>query len=387
MRFFPRLLLSHLLVIGLAVCGLVLSAEWIAPAFYRSHVEQMVRLIGPEGAELRPDLEHGMRQTLTRALLASLPLAILVAAGTALLSSRRVVRSVHLLSEGSRALASGRYARRLPEEGRDELADLARNFNTMAGALERVEQGRVELIGNVAHELRAPLAALRGYADAMTDGVMSPEHAARSIVREVGAMERLVRDLSLVSRVEAGAVELHPSIFPPGRLLAAARERFEGAYADKGVTLEVTLTLGLPDVRADFERASQVLANLLSNALRYTPEGGRVQIGAGLAGTAVQFTVVDTGSGIAPEHLGRIFERFYRGDPARSRTDGGSGVGLTIARGLVEGMGGTLTASSTLGKGSTFVFTLPLAGAPEPGTLSGAFATSPENRASRRPGS
>lgn len=361
MRFFPRLLFSHLLVIGLAVCGLFLSAEWIAPAFYRSHVEQMVRLIGPEGANLRPDLERGMRMTLTRALLASLPLAVLVAAGTALLSSRRVVRSVELLSEGSRALAGGKYARRLPEAGRDELADLARNFNTMAGALERVEQGRVELIGNVAHELRAPLAALRGYADAMTDGVMSPEHAARSIVREVGAMERLVRDLSLVSRVEAGAVEMHPSVFSPDKLLAAARERFEGAYDDKGVTLEVKLAPSPPEVRADFERASQVLANLLSNALRHTPEGGHVKVSAGLAGAAVQFSVADTGTGIAPEHLARIFERFYRADPARSRTDGGSGVGLTIARGLVEGMGGGLGVNSTPGEGSTFVFTLPLA--------------------------
>ncbi|BDP41016.1 two-component sensor histidine kinase [Deinococcus aetherius] len=366
MRFFPRLLLSHLLVIGLALGGLFLSAEWIAPAFYRSHVEQMVRLLGPEGASLRPDLEMGMRMTLTRALLASLPLAVLVAAGTALLSSRRVVRGVQLLREGSRDLASGEYARRLPEEGRDELADLARNFNRMAAALERVEQGRVELIGNVAHELRAPLAALRGYADAMTDGVMSPEHAARSLVREVGAMERLVRDLSLVSRVEAGAVELHPSVFAPSALLLATQERFEDAFAAKGVTLEVRHASNLPEVRADLERASQVLTNLLSNALRHTPEGGRVEVEAERASVCVRFRVTDTGTGIAPEHLGRIFERFYRGDPARSRLDGGSGVGLTIARGLTEGMGGRLEVASRPGEGSTFTFTLPLASVPPP---------------------
>lgn len=366
MRFFPRLLLSHLLVIGLAVSGLLLFAELIAPTFYRRHVEQMVRLLGPEGASLRPDLEMGMRMTLTGALLASLPLAVLVAAGTALLSSRRVVRSVQLLSEGSRALASGEYARRLPEEGRDELADLARNFNTLAAALGRVEQGRAELIGNVAHELRAPLAALRGYTDAMTDGVMSPEHAARSIVREVGAMERLVRDLSLVSRVEAGAVELHPSVFAPGELWTAAWERFGEAFAARGVTLELVPVPDLPGVQADFERASQVLTNLLSNALRHTPSGGSVTVEAGRAGGYVRFHVTDTGPGIAPEHLGRIFERFYRADPARSRSDGGSGVGLTIARGLVEGMGGRLEATSRPGEGSTFTFTLPIAEVPQP---------------------
>lgn len=360
MRFFPRLFLSHLLVITLALAGLFVSAELIAPTFFRDHVEQMVRVLGPEGAALRPDLEHGMRSTLTRALFASLPLATLVAGLTALLSSRRVVRGVQLLSRGSRALAQGRYDQRLPEGGGDELADLAHNFNTLAGALQRVEQGRVELIGNVAHELRTPLAALRGYAEALTDGVMVGEHAASAIVREVGAMERLVRDLSLVSKVEAGAVELQPTLFEPAALLGAARERFEGAFQDKGVTLKLSATEHLPFVRADFERSAQILANLLSNALRHTPPGGRVDVGAAVDGGMLRFTVADNGSGIDEAYLGRIFERFYRADPARTRAEG-SGVGLTIARGLVERMGGALSVRSSVGVGSTFTFTLPFA--------------------------
>ncbi|WP_102127940.1 sensor histidine kinase [Deinococcus planocerae] len=356
MKLYPRLFLSHLLVILIAVVAMLVLTELLAPAFVRHHVEQMVRLIGPDGASLRPDLERGMRRTLNSALLVSLPLALLVAALTALLSARRVVHSVTLLRDGSHAIAAGEYRRRLPEQGNDELTDLARHYNRMAGALERVEQGRIELISNVAHELRTPLAALRGYAEALRDRVLGPEVASDAIVRETAAMERLVRDLSLVSRVEAGAVELHPTDFHPADLLKSALERFEGAAQDRGVRLAVLPDEPLPNVTADFERASQVLANLLSNALRHTPGGGQVTLTARAENGLVTFGVRDTGSGIPGEHLDRIFERFYRVDPARTRGEG-SGVGLTIARGLVERMGGTLTVTSS-SEGSTFTFTL-----------------------------
>ena len=363
MRFFPRLLLSHLLVILLAVLGMFLSAEVVAPNFYREHVnrmaEMMTGMMGTGNHELRLDLETGLRTTLTRALLASLPLAGGVAIVTAWLVSRRLGRSVQLLDEGSRALAQGDYARRLPETGQDELSDLAHNFNVMAGALETVEQGRVELIGNVAHELRAPLAALRGYADAMQDGVMTPEHAAQSISREIGAMDRLVRDLSLVSRVEAGKVELHLKAVDPQVLLQVVQERFTTPFEDKGVQLQVT-EAALPTIKADEERTLQVLTNLLGNALRYTPAGGNVTVNAQPVGQFLHFSVVDSGAGIPAEHLPRIFERFYRADPARSRSESGSGVGLTIAKGLVEAMGGRMDVSSGEGRGSTFSFTLPL---------------------------
>ncbi|GMA14690.1 HAMP domain-containing histidine kinase [Deinococcus metallilatus] len=359
MKLFPRLFLGHLLVILVALGALFLVVELIAPSFYRHHVEQMVALIGPEGRALRPDLERGMRRTLNSALLAAVPFAVAVAALTASLTSRRIVRAVRLLSDGSQALAAGQYARRLPETGRDELAGLAHNFNVMAGSLERVEQDRAALIGNVGHELRTPLAALRGYSEALTDGVMLPEQAAPAIRREVRAMERLASDLSLVSRIEAGRVDLHPTIFSARSLLTAALERFGDAYAERGVTL---MAQNPPDdlqVRADFERALQVLSNLLSNALRHTPPGGRVTLAVQEVGGQVGFSVEDTGSGIPADHLERIFERFYRVDPARTRGEG-SGVGLTIARGLVEQMGGTVRVTSGEG-GSTFTFTLPLA--------------------------
>ncbi|PTA69270.1 HAMP domain-containing sensor histidine kinase [Deinococcus arcticus] len=365
MRLFPRLFLGHLLVTVLALGALLGLAEWSAPAFYHHHVQQMVALLGPEGRALQPDLERGMRGTLTGALLAALPFAALVAAGTALLTSQRIVRSVRLLSGGSQALAGGDYARRLPEEGRDELAQLAHHFNVLAGELDRVEQDRVALIGNVGHELRAPLAALRGYAEALSDGVLPPEQAAPAMTRELRALERLAADLSLVSRVEAGQVALHLGPCEAGELLRAAAERFADAYEDRGVALRVTPPPGPLPLLADFERALQVLSNLLANALRATPGGGHVTLSARAQAGQVVLSVTDSGHGIPAQHLERIFERFYRVDPARTRGDG-SGVGLTIARGLAVQMGGTLRAQSGPG-GSTFTLTLPAAEAPRDG--------------------
>lgn len=361
MRFFPRLLLSNLLVILLAVTGMFIAADLLAPTFYKGHVQHMAEMMGMMGGspmETKQELEKGLHTTLVRALLVALPIGGTLALLTAWLISRNLGKSVQLLDEGSRALAQGNYARRLPETGQDELADLAHNFNVMAGALEKVEQGRIELIGNVAHELRAPLAALRGYADAMQDGVMAPEHAAQSISREIGAMDRLVRDLSLVSRVEAGKVELHLKAVDPQALLQVVRERFATPFEGKGVQLQVTEAV-LPQIKADEERTLQVLTNLLSNALRHTPAGGKVTVDAQPAGQNLKFSVADTGSGIPTDHLPRIFERFYRADPARSRSESGSGVGLTIAKGLVEVMGGDMSVRSAPEGGSTFSFTLP----------------------------
>jgi histidine kinase len=370
MRFFPRLLLSNLLVILLAVGGMFAAAELLAPSFYREHVDRMAvtmtGMVGSTHRELRSDLEAGLRTTLNRVLLASLPLAGGVALLTAWWMSRGLGRSVQRLDEGSRALAQGRYALRLPETGKDELADLAHNLNVLAGALSRVEQGRVELIGNVAHELRAPLAALRGYADAMEDGLITPDRASHAIAREMGAMGRLVRDLSLVSRVEAGRVDLHLETLNPSDLIRAVQERFRTSFEEKGVTLHVTASQ-LPAIHADEERVMQVLTNLLANALRHTPAGGQVRVRAEAHERVLDVAVQDTGTGIAPEHLTRIFERFYRADPARSRIEGGSGVGLTIARGLVEAMGGQMAATSDVDRGSTFSFTLPLVHWPRTG--------------------
>ena len=368
MKLFHKLFLSYLLVILIAEAAVFVLVEVLSPHFLAGHVANMVRAVqmmgmGARMAEgLRADLERSLTATLTSALLVSLPLAALLAAGAAYWMSRRLAGTANLLAAGSRRMAAGDYHLRLPVSGRDELAELAAHFNDLAAALERVEQSRIELIGNVAHELRTPLAALQGYAEAAADGVLPPEEAARAIRREVGSMRRLVEDLSLVSRVEAGAVELETAPHAPDELAQRAFVRFRTVFEAKGIELALELpAASLPPVLADAERVDQVLANLLSNALRHTPAGGRVEIGLEARAGFANFCVRDNGPGIPEAYQQRIFERFFRIDTARSRSGGGSGVGLTVSRGLVEAMGGVMRLSSRPGEGAEFCFTLPFA--------------------------
>ncbi|MER3537253.1 MAG: two-component sensor histidine kinase [Thermus sp.] len=361
MRLFARLLLAFLLVVLLAQLILLVSAEALAPYTLRGHIANMERMMGPMGLELRTELESGLRFALSLALLLSVPIANLLSMGTAYFISRQIGKTVWFLAEGSRAIARGNYAQRLPVLGRgDELSELAQAFNQMAEALEGVEKGRVELIATVAHELRTPLSAIRGYAEALQDEALPKEEGLLGILRELKAMERLVADLSWVSRVEVKAVELRPEALEPERLLKDAEERFLLAFQEKGVALLRRAEAGLPLVWADRERVGQVFSNLLTNALRHTPQGGRVVLGAERAPEGVRFFVQDTGPGVPEAYRERVFERFFRLDPARSRQEGGSGVGLTVAKGLVEAMGGWMGLESEVGRGSRFYFTLPL---------------------------
>lgn len=359
MKLYPKLFLTHLLVSLLGLMVVFVVAELAAPAFYQEHIREMVSQFGQQGDDLHRQLEAGFRNTVTSAILVALPVAVVVGLLTTHLLMRRIVRSVQGLSEGSQAISSGRYNLRLPEDGKDELALLARSFNRMAKALEEVEKTRVEMITNVAHDLRTPLSALRGYSEGLQDGVMDPETVASHILREASHMERLVQDLSLVSKVEAGKVELHVEAVQVSGVLEGALERFRTAFEERQVKLN---RLDAPDlfVQADPDRLSQVLNNLLSNALRHTPQGGKVTVGVQRHAHQGIFMVCDNGPGIPLEHQGRIFDRFYRIDTHRNRLDGGSGVGLTIVKGLVELMGGEVGVRSRPGN-TEFWFTLPLA--------------------------
>ena len=359
MRLLPRLFLSHALVVLLTVLALLVLAELLAPTFIQHHVDQMVSLIGPAGRSLRGDLSRGMRNTLTGALLLSAAFALVVTFITAFLASQRLVRTIRQLSAGSQAIAAGEYQRRLPDGGTDELAELARNFNRMAEVLAQVEASRVALITNVAHELRTPLTALQGYAEALNDGVMPANHAATSILRETRAMERLTSDLSLVSRVEAGRIELHLQDLNVSTVLITAEERFQPLAERRGITSKVERPSMNMLIHADQERTAQVLANLVSNALNYSPAGSTVTLSALPEDGSISILVRDQGTGLDEEQRERIFERFYRVDASTSRLGGGTGVGLTIARGLARAMGGDVQVQSQPGNGSTFCFTLP----------------------------
>jgi len=361
MKLLVRLFLSHALVVVLTVAALLVLAEVLAPTLIQHHVQEMERLIGPVGRSLRDDLSRGMRTTLTSALLIASGIAMCVAFLAAYVAARRVVRAVQSLSEGSLAIAEGDYRRRLPEDGQDELTALARNFNRMAHSLADVEASRVELITNVAHELRTPLTALQGYAEALQEGVMPPAHASAAVLRETRAMERFTDDLALVSRVEAGTVDLRSCTVPVPDLLLGALDRFGPLASERHLALHVRPAPHGLVVHADPERVAQVLANLIGNALKYTPPGGTVTVTAAPVPGGVAFRVQDTGPGVMPEDQRRVFERFYRTDRSRSRPagGGGSGVGLTIARGLARAMRGDVTVTSFPPDGSTFTLTLP----------------------------
>ena len=372
-----KLLLSHLSVVVVGIVTLLLAADLVAPSFFESHMARMMGGGGMEGMmgreiagqigqthaqALDATLAASFRAALEQALLVAGAAAILAAIGASLFVTGRVLGPVRRLAVASRRLADGHYAERVPTDADDELGDLATSFNAMAGALESTERRRLELIGDVAHELRTPIATLEGYLEGLLDGVVAPnERTWAKLHDEAGRLRRLVDDLQELSRAEARQISLRPTSVKPADVMRAAVDRLSGQFEDKGLSLTIELPERLPPVRADRDRAVQVLTNLLTNALRYTSAPGSVRLSARASNRGVQFSVADSGVGIAPEHLPRLFERFYRVDKSRSRALGGSGVGLTISRALVEAMGGRIWAESAgSGRGATFAFTLPL---------------------------
>jgi histidine kinase len=245
----------------------------------------------------------------------------------------------------------------------DELDQLALSFNQMAQALEQTENMRRQLVGDISHELRTPLTAIKGSMEGLIDGVLPPTPGSyQEIYREADRLQRLVDDLQELSQVEAGALPFIPQALDLSPLVQATLQRLRPQFEEKGVSLQVEVPLDLPRVQADGDRISQVLINLVGNALQYTPEGGWVAVRAKAERDEARIRIQDSGIGIPPEHLKHVFTRFYRVDKSRARAGGGSGIGLTIAKHLVEAHGGHIWAHSEgLGKGSEFGFSLPLA--------------------------
>jgi signal transduction histidine kinase len=216
------------------------------------------------------------------------------------------------------------------------------------------------MAADVAHELRTPLTVIAGYIEAMRDGVLAPTPDRLGVIYgEMEHLQHLVGDLRTLSQADAGELKLNTQPVDPRGLLQQTSAAFAHQAEQKGVRLELLVASDLPPVRADEIRLAQVLDNLLTNALRYTPSGGRIILGAAAHGDRVALTVQDTGPGIPAEALPLIFDRFYRADPSRAETAGQSGLGLAIAKALVEAHGGTLTVESTLGQGTTFRIELP----------------------------
>jgi signal transduction histidine kinase len=367
-RLQPKLLLSYLLVVAVGIGGIALGVEIIAPSIFDRLLENhMGGHAGMMHRGMTDALQADTRTVFERTVFESLVLAAagatLMALAVSLFVTRRIVAPISRMAAASQAIAGGEYQTRVEVHERDELGDLARSLNEMAASLENAERRRVHLIGDVAHEIRTPLATLRGYLEGLADGVVDPApELFTQLYDETTRLQRLIDDLQELSRVESGRVQLDPRLITPGTLIEMAVSRLRRAFEAKGVRLSVESTAVLPEVVADEDRTIQVLTNLLSNALQYTPVDGDVYLSAGREERFVRFSVRDTGVGIPAEHLPHVFDRFYRVDPSRSRVQGGSGIGLTIAQSLVTAQGGSIEVESAgPNQGSRFSFTLPIA--------------------------
>jgi signal transduction histidine kinase len=302
-----------------------------------------------------------------RTILYSLAIAGLAATATAaaasLFVSRRITRPVAPMLSATRRIAAGGYDERVPVRQDDELGTLARSFNSMAEALESTEKRRTDAISDVSHELRTPLANLQGYLEGLAEGVVEPSEETWALLRaETERMRRLVDDMRQLSRAEAGRLDLDVSAVSAVEIVRVAAERMLPLFDEKGVELDTAAAEEDPLVLADRDRVIQILTNLFDNALRHTPEGGKVAVEVEGRPKDVIFRVEDTGEGVSAEHLPRLFERFYRVERSRSRGDArsGSGVGLAISKALVEAMRGNIRAESAgVGCGAAFSFTLP----------------------------
>jgi signal transduction histidine kinase len=297
-------------------------------------------------------------RALALATLASAMIALLMG----ILLARNLTRPLRDLTRAIHAMMAGELKQEVPVRSADELGMLTQSFNRLSADLTHSNELRRQMTADIAHELRTPLTVIRAYIDGLRDGTFKPTPARfEAMQAETQHLQRLVEDLRTLSLADAG--ELPMQRVPTSCL--ALLERLAAAYAPQAgardIALQVSVEPGLPDIVVDPERMIQVLGNLVTNALRYTPAGGRITLSARLQGSAVALTVQDTGAGIAPDDFPHVFDRFYRGDAARSQQDAESGLGLAIAKSITEAHGGWIEVQSELGHGSAFTVLVPTA--------------------------
>ncbi|MCS6889298.1 MAG: ATP-binding protein [Chloroflexus sp.] len=365
-----KLFISHLIIVLMAYVVLLAAANVLAsigltgfaPLTLGSAAAETGQL-GASVTNAAVELQEQFQSVIQQALLISGFAALAAAVAVSLFVSRRIVEPIQTLSQVSRRLAQGFYRERTAIHADDEIAQLAQSVNQLADALDQTERRRLALLADVTHELRTPLATIGGYMEGLVDGVVSANPATFNLIlRETRRLQRLIEDLELLSRVEAGQLPVVARAIDLRPVLEEQIAQFEPLFSSNQVNLCLDAPEQLPQVWADPDRVAQVLINILANAYRYTPAGGSVTVQARADDHEVRVAVIDTGIGIAAEHLPHLFERFYRVDKSRARNSGGSGIGLAIARHLIYTQGGEIWAESDgIGKGSRFIFTLPLA--------------------------
>ena len=359
-----KLFLSYLIIIFVGGIALTVTAEWHAPTAFSRHMSSMQAVMGELSSEMQQSLLQDFSRVINEVLLLATGLAMITAVIVSSFVTRRIVRPIQAMTTVSQRIANGRYEERVQVAGEDELGELGISFNRMAHQLEQTETRRRQLIGDVAHELRTPLSSIKSVMEGLQDGVLpaAPETFA-NVEREVNRLQRIVRDLEQLSRAEAGELPIEMESIDPMTFVQTAVDRLTLQYEDKDVKLTAVLPPDYPPIYADAARMTQVMLNLLGNALQYTPSGEQVVVHTQMTDGEINIAVQDTGIGLTVDQQLHIFERFYRVDKSRARTGGGSGIGLTISRHIVEAHNGRLTVvSAGMDKGSSFTVSLPIAG-------------------------
>jgi two-component system, OmpR family, sensor histidine kinase BaeS len=355
-----RLLVANLCVAAAGVVAVAAGVWLAAPRAFETAMGMSGSggMMGRTGT-MDPLLRSAFGDALGSALLLGLGAAVVVAVGASVLVATRLARPIDELSAASRRVAHGDYAQRVPPAN-GELGELGASFNEMAATLQATEQRRRDLIGDVAHELRTPIASVRGYVEGLQAGVFTPgPDAWRVLDEQTARLERLVDDLAILWRAESRDLRLEIEMLDGPTLLSEARDRHRAAAAARSIDLALG-TVVAAGLRADRVRVAQVLDNLIGNSLRYTQPGGHVALTLSVDGPTAVISVHDDGPGLDPDQAARVFERFYRADPSRSREAGGTGLGLAITKSLVEAMGGSIDVMSVgPGLGSTFSVRLP----------------------------
>lgn len=365
-----QLLWAHLVVIAVTMLVFVATVYLVTPRIRdrlarQEQSGQPMPNVRPGNARPPPRLLP--QRVYDVAVLQSTMLATVVASGVALLvslvSARVIVRPLHSVIAASRRVAAGDFRQIELPNGAHEIRELALQFNYMATALKDAEQRRAALIGDVAHELRTPLASIQGYAEGLIDGVVLPHEKTYTIIRtEAARLSRLVDDLQSLSRAESGSLVLHMAPHDLTSIVDQVVDLLQNQLTEKQITLTVTHQYADARVNCDSDRVSQVVVNLLVNAIRAVNLHGNIRVNTVHQQQMVCCVVSDDGIGIDAAHLPHLFERFYRVDPSRTRATGGTGVGLTIARAIVEAHGGSLVIQSAgLGRGTQVTLALPRA--------------------------
>jgi len=296
-----------------------------------------------------------------RALIFAMIGTLVVALLLGLLLARNLTRPLQALTDAARNITRGNLDQQVEVTSEDEIGQLGTAFNSMSREVARVNQQRRQMTADIAHDLRTPLTVISGYIESMRDGVLAPTPERLDLIySEIGRLQVMVADLRMLSQADAGELELAPQKVEPAALLEHAAEVYQHHVSQQGVILLVQVEGSLPVLKLDEARMQQVLDNLVSNALRYTPSGGTITLAAAKKDGGVEISVRDTGSGIDPESLPFIFDRFHRGDRSRHAETSESGLGLAIVKALVKAHKGTVTAESTPGKGTTIRMLFPV---------------------------